>query len=483
MIQCERGHFYDENRFQGCPYCSQVSAAPRSVNPPVAPLNMAIPQPSCGKTVPIEGVELEPQVSKTVAIDSFEVDAAPLHKTVAISENQLPPVPEVAPAVAAVPVVPSTPETPYAAPVVPSAPETSYAAPQVVASTPVVDTMAASYNPIQQQNIATEPVYPVTGLGVAENPQPIPQEEVPVYQPSDRPYAVTGLGVKENPQPIAKEAEKYYQPSDRPYAVTGLGIKENPTPIPVDTGATFPIPGGAENPASAGAQPEAAAFAAFAFPGGPMPGMFPGGPIPGAPIPKVEVPNIEVPPVEVPSIDIPSVESVYETPAMTDDVVAEPEQIPVAVESEQVVSEPVAVPNVAVEEPVQPDDPNATVTITESDMDYTPRTHTRAFFVCIDGPMTGASFVFRENKAIIGRQMDYEISLFRDNSVSRNPHAIINYYQDAIRYTVSCGDAEKRVSVNGQYISVETELKLYDVVGIGQSRLLFVPICSEKFAW
>ena len=88
MIQCERGHFFDENRYQTCPYCSQVSSKPRSVTPPVAP-NMAIPTPSCGKTVAVEGVEVEPSVGKTVAIDNYVEEAPRVSKTVAISEEPL----------------------------------------------------------------------------------------------------------------------------------------------------------------------------------------------------------------------------------------------------------------------------------------------------------------------------------------------------------------------------------------------------------
>ena len=147
---------------------------------------------------------------------------------------------------------------------------------------------------------------------------------------------------------------------------------------------------------------------------------------------------------------------------------------------------PEVVPEVAPMEksvPEKPVDPNATVAMVEADMDYIPRVHARAFLVCTEGPMTGASFVFQENKAIIGRQKNYEISLFRDVSVSRDPHAIVKYYDDSVRYTVSCGDEQKKVSVNGQYINGETEIKLYDVIGIGQTRLLFIPVCSSKFSW
>ena len=128
-------------------------------------------------------------------------------------------------------------------------------------------------------------------------------------------------------------------------------------------------------------------------------------------------------------------------------------------------------------------DANATVALTESDMDYLPRIHARAFLVCIDGPMTGASYVFQESRAVIGRQKNYEIALYRDISVSRSQHAILNYYSDSFRYTVSAGDADKKVSVNGVFIDAETDLKLYDIIGVGQTRLLFIPVCSEKFAW
>ena len=525
MIQCERGHFYDENRFSGCPYCSQVSSQPKSVLPPVAPANMAIPQPSCGKTVAIEGMETEPQISKTVAIENFEENTPHVNKTVAIFEESsgLPSVgtPEtpVAPSAPAAPVIPvpaasSAPEIP--APSTPAPADVPVPAPSVIPSMPDPTV------PDSHTNIPFN--------GVSEEPERILTEDISVDIPTSLP--VTGLGVTEHPEPLAQE-ENFYTPSDRPYAVTGLGVKENPTPIPVDVGATFPIPaeGGNAAPAAQPGQAEAAAFAAFGFPGGPIPGMMPGMPAPGAPIAPVapvapaapEVPvDLTAPaetPVEAP-VDAPvtavteeapaEITSIEETPAVTEETPAVTEETPVA-PVEEVPAAPVEeapaapveeIPAAPVEEapsaPVEgasaatapmfvaqqaPRDPNATVSLTESDMDFIPRVHARAFLVCIDGPMTGASFVFQEKRAIIGRQKNYEIALFRDNSVSRSPHAILSYDKDAIRYTVSCGDADKRVMVNGAFINGETELKLYDVIGVGQSRLMFIPVCSDKFAW
>jgi hypothetical protein len=306
--------------------------------------------------------------------------------------------------------------------------------------------------------------------GISETPERILTEEISIDLP------VTGLGVTENPQPLPQEEHFYQSSADRPYAVTGLGVKENPTPIPNDVGATFPIPAGDTIPASPNqpASPEAAAFAAFGFPGGPMPGSMPGAmPVaPAAPVPTPEIPAVPV--AEAPVV--PEIPEVPQTPVSETPAVPEVPATPVF----ELPAVPV-VPVPVVEE--TPKDPNATVALTESDMDYLPRIHARAFLVCIDGPMTGASFVFQENRAIIGRQKNYEIALFRDNTVSRSPHAVLSYVKENYRYTVSQGDPEKRVSVNGTFINEETELKMYDVIGIGQTRMLFMPVCSEKFAW
>lgn len=492
MIQCERGHFFDENRYAGCPYCNQIASQQRSVIPPIAPA-MEIPKPSCGKTVAIEGMDTAPQISKTVAIDGFEDNYPHVNKTVSITEQLSPSgLPEFAPAAAVAPIAASAPAA-QPAPAAPTAVEVP-AAPAVQAAP--VETAVSSPAPFAA---APAPQETADASAAQVNNAPDLSSDPESFM---RPYQVTGLGVKENPTPIPVNEPVY----DRPYAVSGLGVKENPTPTPSDVGATFPV----EQQGAAPMAAEAAAFASFGFPGGPVPGMMPGmvpgmppapaspfaSPAPAAPEVQAEPAVAETPvapveaetPVEPAVPEVPAEPAVFEAPVETP--VTEKPVEPAAVETpvqpevaetpaESVVSEVPVVPVV----PQAPADPHATVAMTESDMDYLPRLHARAFFVCIDGPMTGASFVFQENKAIIGRQKNYEISLFRDPSVSRNPHAIIRYAKETLTYTVAPGDAEKKVSVNGEFISQEQTLKLYDIVGIGQTRLLFIPVCSEKFAW
>ena len=375
MIQCERGHFFDENRYASCPYCSQYSNQPRSVNPPVAP-NMQIPEPSCGKTVAIAGMEPASPVGKTVAIAGFDENPAPVHKTVAIAEEPLD-FPPVTPIAAPQPVT-----APAAAPVMPfaAAPVMNQPAPMAapVAAPAAVPFAAPSVDPVENVSVQPQVSLPVTGLGVTEHPIPIAQEE------------------------------NFYESSpDRPYAVTGLGVKEHPTPIPNDVGATFPIPSEENTAAAPVGQAEASAFAAFGFPGGPVPGMMPGNP--AAQIPS-SAPAVEAAPVSEPAVEV-------SEPIVPEEAASVPEEtspVPEETAPSAPVEAPVSFPSFT--EPVTRD-ANATVALTESDMDYLPRVHARAFVVCVDGPMTGASFVFQENRAVVGRQKNYEIALFRDNSV------------------------------------------------------------------
>lgn len=469
MIQCERGHFFDENRYASCPYCSQYSNQPRSVNPPVAP-NMQIPEPSCGKTVAIAGMEPASPVGKTVAIAGFDENPAPVHKTVAIAEEPLD-FPPVTPIAAPQPVT-----APAAAPVMPfaAAPVMNQPAPAPMEAAPLAAPMAVPSVEPSVAPVEVPVVAPVAAPMAAPEAAPAavpfaapsvdPVENVSVQPQVSLP--VTGLGVTEHPIPIAQEENFYESSPDRPYAVTGLGVKEHPTPIPNDVGATFPIPSEENTAAAPVGQAEASAFAAFGFPGGPVPGMMPGNP--AAQIPS-SAPAVEEAPVSEPSVEV-------SEPIVPEEAASVPEETAPSAPVEAPVSFP------SFTEPVTRD-ANATVALTESDMDYLPRIHARAFLVCIDGPMTGASYVFQESRAVIGRQKNYEIALYRDISVSRSQHAILNYYSDSFRYTVSAGDADKKVSVNGVFIDAETDLKLYDIIGVGQTRLLFIPVCSEKFAW
>lgn len=58
MKQCDNGHFYDENRFESCPYCQEGAGVGRTVaagavDKTVAAMPGGVPEADRGKTVGI----------------------------------------------------------------------------------------------------------------------------------------------------------------------------------------------------------------------------------------------------------------------------------------------------------------------------------------------------------------------------------------------------------------------------------------------
>ena len=45
------------------------------------------------------------------------------------------------------------------------------------------------------------------------------------------------------------------------------------------------------------------------------------------------------------------------------------------------------------------------------------------------------------------------------------------------------GDAKELFYLNDNVVLAATEIKAYDVLTLGDTKLLFVPCCSDKFNW
>ena len=70
-----------------------------------------------------------------------------------------------------------------------------------------------------------------------------------------------------------------------------------------------------------------------------------------------------------------------------------------------------------------------------------------------------------------------------DNSISANKHAIISYNPKELAFRLYPGESHGIVYVNNKEVYTAEELKHGDTIQIGQTTLLFVPLCNEKFSW
>lgn len=96
----------------------------------------------------------------------------------------------------------------------------------------------------------------------------------------------------------------------------------------------------------------------------------------------------------------------------------------------------------------------------------------------------GSSFSLTFGMNTIGREKNNHVQIRNgDNSISRDKHAIIIYdYQNNI-FFVKHGEGQYLSYLNGEVLLDTKELKANDRIKVGNTELIFIPLCSEAFAW
>ncbi len=105
------------------------------------------------------------------------------------------------------------------------------------------------------------------------------------------------------------------------------------------------------------------------------------------------------------------------------------------------------------------------------------------WLVAIEGSNYGESFKLKSGRNYIGRSAQMDIVLTKDNSISREKHAIVIYEPKGNIFLVQPGDAKELFYLNDNVVLTVTEIKAYDVLSLGGTKLLFIPCCSDKFNW
>jgi hypothetical protein len=106
------------------------------------------------------------------------------------------------------------------------------------------------------------------------------------------------------------------------------------------------------------------------------------------------------------------------------------------------------------------------------------------WLVVVKGPGRGQAVRIGSEWNSIGRDPDQRICLnFGDNHISRRNHAKLNYEPIARKFSITIGDGINSTYVRGENLLGPTELKASDRIRIGETELLFVPLCGDNFDW
>lgn len=106
------------------------------------------------------------------------------------------------------------------------------------------------------------------------------------------------------------------------------------------------------------------------------------------------------------------------------------------------------------------------------------------WLVVVDGPGKGKFRPVFYGQNAIGRNADMKIVLdFGDPGISRDAHAFLIYDEVERRFFVKDNGQSNLVRLNGAVVLKPTELNDRDRLTIGQTTVLFVALCDQRFDW
>ena len=105
------------------------------------------------------------------------------------------------------------------------------------------------------------------------------------------------------------------------------------------------------------------------------------------------------------------------------------------------------------------------------------------WLVCIEGGDKGTGFPLKSGRNFIGRNANQDVVIAKDRSVSRDKHAIIVYEPRQRKFIVQPGDSRGLFYLNNNVVLGAEQLQAYDVLYIGETKLVFIPFCGDKFSW
>lgn len=105
------------------------------------------------------------------------------------------------------------------------------------------------------------------------------------------------------------------------------------------------------------------------------------------------------------------------------------------------------------------------------------------WLVCVTGPEQGRDYRLHSERNFIGRAPAMDVAITGDASISRDNHAVISYNPKQHSFRLAPGDSRGLVYLNDEEVITPLALAPYDRIELGETVLLFVPFCGERFVW
>ena len=95
----------------------------------------------------------------------------------------------------------------------------------------------------------------------------------------------------------------------------------------------------------------------------------------------------------------------------------------------------------------------------------------------------GQDYRLRAGYNMVGRDTKSDIFIDFDSKISRQEHAAVIYDPKNSSFFVQHMKGHNATYLNGTILLQPAILKPYDVITIGDTQLLFIPLCGSQFHW
>jgi len=128
----------------------------------------------------------------------------------------------------------------------------------------------------------------------------------------------------------------------------------------------------------------------------------------------------------------------------------------------------------------EPDDRRYKVGLQESRPNVDPVV---GWLVCMEGPDRGRDFRLHAEKNFIGRSAQMDVCVLSDDRVSSEKHGVVIFDPKQRVFWTLPGDSGEAVYLNGEILHRPCQLKRDDVLELGQTKLVLIPFCGDKYNW
>ncbi|MCM1026238.1 MAG: hypothetical protein NC432_07365 [Roseburia sp.] len=104
------------------------------------------------------------------------------------------------------------------------------------------------------------------------------------------------------------------------------------------------------------------------------------------------------------------------------------------------------------------------------------------YLICTEGEDYGTGFPLKSGINSLGRSSAMDVVVM-DVKVSREKQAFVMYEPHKREFFLKPGDGVGLCYLNDELVLEPKKLKAYDLILLGDTKLMLIPVCGEQFSW